>query len=80
MVKDNKQMTDTLAKLTDERRLLQERVTELENQHPENVNYNELEERVMFLFVTKLATSNNENFRQTISLDVIYVLKVIEKL
>lgn len=48
-MKDNKQMTDTLAKLTDERRLLQERVMELENRNPENVNYNELEERVSLL-------------------------------
>lgn len=45
-MKDNRQMTDTLAKLTDERRLLQERVAELENRNPENANYNELEERV----------------------------------
>lgn len=45
-MKDNKQMTDTLIKLTEERRLLQERVLELENQHPENFNYKELEERV----------------------------------
>lgn len=48
LVKDNKQMTDTLAKLTDERRLLQERILELENLHPEQVDYNELEERVSY--------------------------------
>lgn len=39
-------MTDALLRVTEERRLLQERVVELENQHPEVVNYNELEERV----------------------------------
>lgn len=51
MMKDNKQMTDTLVKLTDERRVLQERIVELENRHPENINYHDLEERVSFCFM-----------------------------
>lgn len=47
LVKDNTVLTDTLAKLTDERRSLQERVAELENLQLNHVPYNELEARVI---------------------------------
>lgn len=60
LVKDNKQMTDTLAKLTDERRLLQERILELENLHPEHVDYNELEERVSYKLFPKKKNNQQE--------------------
>lgn len=46
LVKDNKQLTDTLAEINKERLRLQNRVSELENQQPSRLPIDDLEARV----------------------------------
>lgn len=46
MVKDNKQLTDTLAEMNKERLLLQNRIAELENKQPSRIPIDDLEARV----------------------------------
>lgn len=53
LVKDNKQLTDTLAEMNRERLLLQNRVAELENRQPNRIPIDDLEARVIVSKLTR---------------------------